>query len=149
LELSAGLLMFKKNPLRVLLVHPGGPYWTRKNKGFWSIPKGGVEDGEDTKTTAIREFTEETGFNVSGFLYDLGTTQQNPSKRVASWAFEGDCDPSKLKSNVFSMEWPKGSGKFEEFPEIDRAAWFELEEAYEYILQGQRALLDALKKSLK
>lgn len=117
--------------LEVLLVHPGGPYWTRKDAGAWFIPKGEVDPGEDDAAAAIREFTEETGLAPQGPFLLLGTVRHKSGKIVTAWAFEGDCDPAALTSNTFSMEWPPHSGKLRDFPEIDRAEFFTLKRAKE------------------
>ncbi len=123
---SAGLLMYRvrDGALEVLLVHPGGPFWLRKDAGAWFIPKGEVAPGEDEAAAAIREFSEETGLKPHGPYLGLGAVRHNSGKVVTAWAFEGDCDPSTLTSNTFSMEWPPHSGKQRDFPEIDRAAFF-------------------------
>jgi predicted NUDIX family NTP pyrophosphohydrolase len=110
--------------LEVLLVHPGGPYWVRKDAGAWFIPKGEVAPGEDDAAAAIREFTEETGLKPHGPFLMLGAVRHKSGKTVTAWAFEGDCDPSALTSNTFSIEWPPRSGKLRDFPEVDRAAFF-------------------------
>ncbi len=115
--------------LEVLLVHPGGPYWTKKDAGAWFIPKGEVAAGEDNAAAAIREFNEETGLTPRGPFVMLGAVRHKSGKTVAAWAFEGDCDPASLTSNTFSMEWPPHSGKQQEFPEIDRAAFFTVKAA--------------------
>lgn len=123
---SAGLLMYRirDGALEVLLVHPGGPFWARKDAGAWFIPKGEVAAGEDDAAAAIREFKEETGLEPHGPYLALGAVRHKSGKTVTAWAFEGDCDPSTLTSNTFSMEWPPHSGKQHDFPEIDRAAFF-------------------------
>ena len=143
---SAGILLFRKRPqgVEVLLVHPGGPFWAKKDAGAWSIPKGETETGEDPAVAAKREFAEETGAAVAGALIDLGTFRQPGGKIVAAYAAEGDFDPAALHSNAFAMEWPPRSGKTAEFPEVDRAAWFDLEDAETKILKGQRPILAAL-----
>lgn len=130
---SAGLLMYRvrDGAIEVLLVHPGGPYWLRKDAGAWFIPKGEIAPGEDEAAAAIREFTEETGLKPHGPFLALGAVRHKSGKAVTAWAFEGDCDPSKLTSNTFSMEWPPHSGKQRDFPEIDRAAFFTLRAAEE------------------
>jgi predicted NUDIX family NTP pyrophosphohydrolase len=115
--------------LEVLLVHPGGPFWVRRDAGAWFIPKGEVAPGEDEAAAAIREFTEETGLKPHGPYLALGAVQHKSGKVVTAWAFEGDCDPSGLTSNTFSIEWPPRSGKQREFPEVDRAAFFTISEA--------------------
>lgn len=128
---SAGLLMYRirGGELEVLLVHPGGPYWTRKDAGAWFIPKGEVAPGEDDAAAAIREFQEEIGLTPHGPFLMLGAVQHKSGKIVTAWAFEGDCDPATLTSNTFSMEWPPHSGKQQEFPEVDRAAFFTVKAA--------------------
>ena len=145
-KMAAGLLLFRRTPagLEVLLVHPGGPFWARKDLGAWSLPKGEPAPGEDPLCAARREFHEETGLQPSGTSFPLGHVKQLGGKVVRAWAFEGDFDPSSLKSNTFVMECPKGSGQIREFPEVDRAAWFELAEARRRILAAQVPLLDVL-----
>src|SRR5580658_8591039 len=130
---SAGLLMYRRrdSALEVFLVHPGGPFWAKKNLGAWSIPKGEYLDQEDPFEAAKREFEEETGFAPHGNFIELGDLKQPSGKLVRAWAFEGDCDPASLRSNTFQMEWPPRSGKTREFPEIDRAAFFTIEAARE------------------
>jgi predicted NUDIX family NTP pyrophosphohydrolase len=147
---SAGLLLFRRGStaLEVLLVHMGGPFWARKDAGAWTIPKGEVNPGEELLDTARREFLEETGFAPAGVLVPLGHIKQAAGKVVHAWAVEGDFDVTLLASNTFSMEWPKGSGKIREFPEVDRAEWFTLQEARARILKGQLPLLDALESIL-
>jgi predicted NUDIX family NTP pyrophosphohydrolase len=142
---SAGLLMFRRNQneLEVFLVHPGGPFWRGKDLGSWSIPKGEISAGEDALDAAKREFEEETGIRPEGEFLELGILKQSNGKNVSVWAFEGDSDATII-SNTFSMEWPPGSGKMMEFPEVDRAAWFALPAAREKILSGQIACLDRL-----
>lgn len=143
---SAGLLMFRwrGSGLEVLLVHPGGPYWRRKDLGAWSIPKGEFSQGEDPLAAAVRELEEETGIQAGGPFIELGYLKQSGGKTVHAWAFEGDCDPSTITSDTFTMEWPPRSGKYQAFPEVDRAEWFALDEAREKILKGQRGFLDKL-----
>jgi len=130
--------------LEVFLVHPGGPYWAKKDLGSWSIPKGEFTPEEDPLEAARREFEEETGFPAAGRFSPLTPIRQPSGKIVHAWAFEGDCDPWAIKSNTFSMEWPPRSGKYQEFPEVDRAEWFTIETAKEKILKGQVGLLDEL-----
>lgn len=148
---SAGLLLYRRDAagLRVLLVHPGGPFWARKDLGAWSIPKGEVSAGEDLLAAAKREFEEETGARVDGPTLALGEIRQRSGKVVHAWAMRGDFDPTALRSNTFEMEWPRGSGKKRSFPEVDRAAWFDLSEARERILASQAPLLDALRARLE
>src|SRR5262245_41237801 len=143
---SAGLLMFRRarGRLEVLLVHPGGPFWARKDLGAWTIPKGEYDETEDSLAAATREFVEETGFDVREPLLPLGSLKQPSGKIVSAWAFEADCDPTKLVSNVFQMEWPPRSGTKSSFPEIDRAEWFDIAIASKKILRGQAGFLRAL-----
>jgi predicted NUDIX family NTP pyrophosphohydrolase len=145
-ERSAGILMYRRRggAVEVLLVHPGGPFWKKKDDGAWSIPKGLYEADEEPVAAAKREFEEETGAAPAGEFIPLGEFRQSSAKTVSVWAVEGEFDVTKLKSNTFSMEWPPKSGKMSEFPEIDRAAWFSPDEARRKILKGQRAMLDAL-----
>jgi len=130
--------------LEVLLVHPGGPFWMKKDAGAWSIPKGEYEAGEEALAAAAREFQEETGLAARGPYTPLTPIRQQGGKVVEAWAFEGDCDAESLKSTTFSLEWPRGSGRRQEFPEVDRAGWFGLDEARRKILPAQAALLDEL-----
>ena len=132
---SAGLLMYRvrNGALEVLLVHLGGPFWTKKDAGAWFVPKGEVEPGEDELGAAKREFKEETGFDPGDELQPLGSVKHKSGKTVTAWAFEGDCDPATLKSNAFTIEWPPRSGKQREFPEIDRAGFFTVDVAREKI----------------
>jgi predicted NUDIX family NTP pyrophosphohydrolase len=149
-KLSAGLLMYRRRDDRteVLLGHPGGPFWTRKDLGAWSIPKGEINPGENPVDAARREFREETGFPPDGTLLPLGALKQPSGKLIHAWAFEGDCDPAAIKSETFSMEWPPRSGLNQQFPEIDRAAWFSVEEALKRILVGQRGFIHELMRIL-
>jgi predicted NUDIX family NTP pyrophosphohydrolase len=147
LKLSAGILLYRAGsagPAEVLLVHPGGPFWEKKDLGAWSIPKGEVTDGEDPLAAARRELAEETGFQAAPPFVPLEPVQQRAGKTVMAWVAAGDADPAALVSNSFSMEWPPGSGRRQSFPEVDRAAWFSLSEARQRILAGQRPLLDQL-----
>jgi predicted NUDIX family NTP pyrophosphohydrolase len=130
--------------LEVLLVHPGGPFWMKKDIGAWSIPKGEYEAGEEALAAAAREFQEETGQVARGPSTPLTPIRQRGGKVVQAWAFEGDCDAESLTSTTFSLEWPRGSGRRREFPEVDRAGWFNLKEARRKILPAQAALLDEL-----
>jgi len=132
------------NRLEVLLMHPGGPFWARKDLGAWSIPKGEYEDGEEPLRAAVREFIEETGLEPRGSFLELAPVRQKGGKIVSAWAFEGDCDPGSLRSNTFSLEWPPRSGRMKEFPEVDRAAWYDLDEAREKILPSQIPFLEEL-----
>jgi predicted NUDIX family NTP pyrophosphohydrolase len=143
---SAGILLYRHTPegVDVFLVHPGGPFWAKKDIGAWSIPKGECEPGEDGLTAARREFTEETGFKPDGDCIRLGSFRQSSAKTIEVWALEADVDPSKLRSNTFQVEWPPRSGRMQEFPEVDRADWFAPAEAARKILKGQLAILTAL-----
>jgi len=144
---SAGILLYRRRDgeLEVLLVHPGGPFWASKDTGAWSIPKGEHDEGEDARACALREFEEELGSAPSaGELDDLGTIRQKAGKVVQAWALEGDVDPQTVRSNTFTMQWPPRSGRVQEFPEVDRAAWFALNEARERINPAQAAFLDRL-----
>jgi len=147
-RVSAGLLMFRSraDTLEVLLVHPGGPYWMKKDLGAWTIPKGELAEGEDELATARREFEEETGLRPEGTLHPLGSVKQKGGKVVHGWAFEGDCDPATLRSNTYRVQWPPGSGEWRTYPEVDRAEWFTLEEARRRINPAQAAFLDALER---
>ena len=143
---SAGILMYRQTGpgLEVLLVHPGGPFWRNKDVGAWSIPKGEMDEGEDAAFAARREFLEETGCSLSGPLKPLGDIRQRGGKRVTAFAVEGDLDVDAIKSNTFEIEWPPKGGKMQSFPEVDRAAWFDLPAAHVKILESQRTLLDRL-----
>ena len=148
---SAGLLLFKREPggLRVLLVHPGGPFWKKRDRGSWSLPKGEYVEGEDARAVALREFEEETGAAPGGGdLIPLGDVRQAGGKIVTAWALEGDIDPQQIVSNNFEMIWPPKSGQRQTFPEIDRAGWFTLAEAADKILDGQRPFLERLAAAL-
>jgi predicted NUDIX family NTP pyrophosphohydrolase len=148
---SAGILMYRRlgAEAEVLLVHPGGPFWSRKDDGAWSIPKGVHEDGEDPLLAAKREFEEETGCVPNGDFVALGTFRQPSGKKISVWAVEGDFDLSHFKSNSFSMEWPPRSGRLRQFPEADRAAWMGPVEALRKILKGQAPILRALYERLE
>jgi len=146
---SAGLLLFRRQPsLEVLLVHPGGPFWKKKDAGAWSIPKGEYEDQEDPFAAALREFQEEVGPPPAGPFIPLGQVRQSGGKIVTVWAAEGDLDPASIHSNTFKIELPRGSGRMVEFPEIDRAAWFSIENAREKLIPAQTAFLDRLANQL-
>lgn len=148
---SAGLLMYRYRDgvLEVFLVHPGGPFWARKDLGAWSLPKGEFTPEEDALAAARREFAEETGLPAAGKFIPLTPRKQPSGKLIQAWAFEGDCDPSAVKSNTFALEWPPRSGRQEEFPEIDRAGWFTLEEAKEKIIKGQVGFLEELQETIE
>jgi predicted NUDIX family NTP pyrophosphohydrolase len=140
---SAGLLLyrFRDGILEVFLVHPGGPYWEKKDLGVWSIPKGEIDEGEDPLGAARREFEEETGFMPDGIFRELTPVRQRSGKIVHAWAVQGDCDPAAIQSNTFIMEWPPHSGRQQEIPEVDRGGWFAVDLAKDKILEGQRGLL--------
>jgi len=144
--LSAGVLLYRRRGTgtEVFLVHPGGPFWARKDEGAWSVPKGLVDANEEELACARREFTEETGFDAggTGTEHDLGSFRQPSGKRVHVWAIEGDCDPAQLESNLFAMEWPPKSGRTANFPEVDRGGWFERAAALVKIVSGQRPILE-------
>jgi predicted NUDIX family NTP pyrophosphohydrolase len=143
---SAGILLFRRREggTEVLLGHPGGPYWARKDEGAWMVPKGAVEDGETALQAAMREFGEEVGPVPTGEPVPLATVRQNGGKLVEVFALEGDFDPSTLVSNPFELEWPPRSGRMQSFPELDQVAWMNIEEARRRILKSQLPLLDAL-----
>lgn len=148
---SAGIVLYRRSAdgVQVLLGHMGGPFWARKDAGGWSIPKGELEPGEDAVSAARREFQEELGLPVpDGELVELGEVKQSGGKVVTAWALAGDLDPALVVPGTFEMEWPRGSGKVTEFPEIDRADWFDLATAAEKIVAGQRPLLDRLAELL-
>ena len=150
-KLSGGLLMYRVNggALQVLLVHPGGPFFQNQDDGAWSIPKGEPGAGEELLDAAQREFAEETGLKASPPFIELSPITQKGGKVVQAWAFAGDCDPGQLRSNTFTLEWPPRSGRVQEFPEIDRAGWFDLAEARRKIKAAQIPLLEELCRLLK
>jgi predicted NUDIX family NTP pyrophosphohydrolase len=143
---SAGLLLYRRSSrdVEVLLGHPGGPFWRKKDFGSWSIPKGLVASGETPLAAAKREFAEETGHQPDGRFLPLGEAKQTGGKIVHAWAVEGNWDPALLKSNVFELEWPPRSGRHQSFPELDRAAWFDVAEAEKRMLKGQVVFLSRL-----
>ncbi len=149
---SAGILLYRMGTggLEVLLVHPGGPFWAKRDEGAWSIPKGEIDSGEDPLESAKREFQEETGSAPPpGAYLPLGASIQKSGKIVTVWATRGDLDPARIRSNRFALEWPPRSGLKREFPEIDRAEWFDLEEAGRRIHPGQRAFLVELARKIQ
>jgi predicted NUDIX family NTP pyrophosphohydrolase len=150
-KVSAGILLYRIRPAgpEVLLVHPGGPFWAKKDEGAWSIPKGLVDPGEDELAAARREFFEETGAVAHGNAKDLGAFRQPGGKVIRAFAVEGDFDPAALRSNLFAMEWPPRSGRTAEFPEADRAGWFSPEEALGKVTKGQIPLIEALLARLR
>jgi predicted NUDIX family NTP pyrophosphohydrolase len=147
---SAGILLYRRGAsgLEVFLVHSGGPLWARKDAGAWSIPKGEYHDDEDALTAAKREFAEETGIVVDGACTPLEPVKQPGGKVVHAWALEGDCDATQIVSNSFTMEWPPRSGRQTEFPEVDRADWFGLDDARVKMSKGQSSLLDQLTRKV-
>ena len=151
---SAGILLYRyeRRELQVFLVHPGGPFWARKDAGAWSIPKGEFDAGDDPLSAALREWEEETGTALAAgktsFL-PLPPVKQKAGKVVYAWALEGGVDADKIRSNTFEMEWPPRSGKKKAFPEVDKAGWFAIPEAREKILESQRPLIDALIRQLQ
>ncbi len=146
---SAGLLLFRTRggTTEIFLVHPGGPFWAKKDDGVWSIPKGLHEPDEDALAAARREFTEETGFTAEGPFIALGSFKVSRDKIVTAVAAEGDCAPERLVSNTFALEWPPKSGRFQDCPEVDRGAWFGREQALNKITAGQRAVIEAFYES--
>jgi predicted NUDIX family NTP pyrophosphohydrolase len=149
-KISAGLLMYRDtdHDLEVLLVHPGGPFWQRKDNGAWTIPRGEVENGEDYLTAAIREFKEETGWQPQGPYLSLGEVRLRSGKTVHAWAFPGSVDPASLRSNLFEIEWPPKSGRQQQFPEIDRAEFFPMAEARNKMRISELPFLDRLAEEL-
>ena len=147
---SAGLVMYRRRAsgIEVFLVHPGGPFWAKKDLGAWTLPKGEYEADEDPLEAAQREFQEETGFLASGDFIELGSVRQKSGKIVTAWAFEGDCDPVQLVSNTCEIDWPPRSGKRMQIPEVDRGRWFGFAEAHDYIRAEQGELLDRLERHL-
>jgi len=139
----------RNSELEVFVVHPGGPFWSKKDLGAWSIPKGEYVDGEEPLEVAKREFEEETGFIPKGNFIALGDLKQSGGKVVTAWAFEGDCDPHKLRSNTFTLEWPPHSGREIEVPEVDRGGWYSIEDARRRLLPGQRVFLDRLLETIR
>jgi len=148
---SAGILLFrmKREQLEVFLVHPGGPFWIKKDAGAWSIPKGEIETGEEALQVAIREFKEETGQEIEGSFSELQPVKQKAGKIIKAWAVEGDIDENTIVSNTFEIEWPPGSGKKKIFPEVDKAQWFSLTEASEKINPGQLPLIEELQQIIR
>jgi predicted NUDIX family NTP pyrophosphohydrolase len=149
-KLSSGLLLFRRRAgLEVLLVHPGGPLWSRRDAGAWSLPKGEHEPSEDSLAAARREFAEELGMPAPhGAAVDLGSARQPSGKLIHAWALEADIDVSEIQSNTFALEWPRGSGKIQQFPEVDRARWFVLEAAREKLIGGQLPFLELLSERI-
>jgi predicted NUDIX family NTP pyrophosphohydrolase len=148
---SAGIVLYRiqNNSIEVFLVHPGGPYWSKKDDGAWSIPKGEFDENEEPLAAAKREFEEETGIKISGGFLQLNPVKQKGGKLVYAWAVEGDIDPAKIKSNSFEIEWPPRSGKMKSFPEIDKAAWFQISDAKKKIIEAQSALIKELESKIQ
>jgi predicted NUDIX family NTP pyrophosphohydrolase len=148
---SAGLVLYRDaaGSMEVFLVHPGGPFWAKKDDAAWSIPKGEIAEGEDPLEAAKREFTEETSFAVNGAFEALEPVKQASGKIIYAWSLAGDIDASAIRSNTFSMEWPPRSGKTQEFAEVDRGAWFDLAAARKKIVKGQIPLLEQLQEKSK
>lgn len=144
-QTSAGILLYRRRraTLEVFLVHPGGPFWARKDEAAWSLPKGLIDPDEDPLAAARREFREETGFDAKGDFADLGTFKLLGGKNLHVFALEGHCDPARLRSNHFEIEWPPKSGQLQSFPEADRGGWFAPEAALKKITKGQRKVLEA------
>jgi predicted NUDIX family NTP pyrophosphohydrolase len=149
-KLSAGILLFRrhKSEVEVFLVHPGGPFWAKKDAGVWSLPKGEYAEGEDALAAAKREFQEETGVAVDGEFLPLGELKQPSGKVISAWALEHDLDPALLRSNTFTLEWPPKSGKMQELPEVDTGAWFSLPAAREKLIKGQLEFLTRLAETV-
>ncbi|HSQ55206.1 MAG TPA: NUDIX domain-containing protein [Gemmata sp.] len=149
-SVSAGVLLFRRRDgqVEVLLAHPGGPFWAKRDAGAWTIPKGLSEAGEDLLAAARREFAEETGLSLEGPFLPLGNIRQKAGKVIHAWACEGDADPASLTSNLVSTEWPPRSGRRIEFPEVDRCAWFSVEEARAKLNPAQTAFIDRLEELL-
>jgi len=148
---SGGILLFRRpdGRLEVMLVHPGGPYWENKDEGVWSIPKGLFEENEAPLEAARREFAEETGFEAEGDFIGLGELVQPSKKIVHAWALEDDLDTTRIRSNTFTLEWPPNSGRFEDYPEIDRGQWFDIAEARRKITKGQLEFINRLIEQLE
>ena len=147
---TAGVLLYRlrNSELEVFLVHPGGPFWAKKDLGAWSIPKGEFGEDEEPLNAAKREFQEETGFSIVGNFIGLAPLKQRSGKLIYAWALEGDCDAETIKSNLFSIEWPPRSGRRREYPEVDRAGWFALDLAKRKIVPGQIGFLEELQQMI-
>ncbi len=150
-KLSAGIVLYRRREtgIEVLLVHPGGPFWAKKDDGAWSIPKGEYVEGEDPLSVAKREFAEETGSELRGSCAELPPARQPSGKIIRAWAVEGDLDAASIRSNSFSMEWPPKSGRVQSFPEVDRGLWCIIALARRKLLPGQRVLLDELEQRIR
>jgi predicted NUDIX family NTP pyrophosphohydrolase len=149
-KISAGLLLFRRGAagLELFLAHPGGPFWTHKDAGAWTIPKGVIEPGEDPLAAARREFEEETGVTPTGPFLPLGSIRQKAGKEIHAWAWEGDADPDRVTSNLVQTEWPRGSGRWLTFPEVDRCGWFGPETARKKLNPAQAELIGRLEAAL-
>jgi predicted NUDIX family NTP pyrophosphohydrolase len=149
-NVSAGILLFRRGAggLELFLAHPGGPFWVGRDAGAWTIPKGMADPGEDLLDAAQREFEEETGIHPTGPFLPLGSIRQKAGKRVHAWAWEGDADETRVTSNVMRTEWPRGSGRWLTYPEVDRCAWFDAATAREKLLPAQAELVDRLEAVL-
>lgn len=150
-QISAGLLIYRRrdSKLEVLLIHPGGPHWAKKDAGFWGIPKGLIEEGEDILEAAKREAEEETGWKIEGEMMPLGMVKQKSGKIVHAWAVEGYFDAATLNSNTFELEWPPKSGQKQKFPEVDRAEYFDMNMAKLKMLPAQAEFLEKLEKLIQ
>lgn len=150
-KISAGLLLYRfiNNQIEFFLVHPGGPFFKNKDEGYWTIPKGEPAEEESLPECALREFREETGLSVTGYLHELKPVQQKGGKKVYAWAVAGDLNPDQITSNSFEIEWPPHSGRRQQFPEIDRAGWFLLEDALSKINPAQRSFITEAKDVLE
>jgi len=149
-KISAGLLLFRRarGGVELFLAHPGGPFWRRRDEGAWTIPKGIIEEGEDPLAAACREFEEETGITPAGPFLPLGSIRQKAGKTVHAWAWEGDADAARIRSNEMAVEWPRGSGKWQNYPEVDRCGWFDPPTAKRKINAAQSELIDRLEQLL-
>jgi predicted NUDIX family NTP pyrophosphohydrolase len=149
-KISAGLLLFRRGAagLELFLAHPGGPFWSHKDAGAWTIPKGAIEPGEDPLAAARREFEEETGVTPTGPFLPLGSIRQKAGKEIHAWAWEGDADPDRVTSNLVQTEWPRGSGRWLTFPEVDRCGWFGPETARKNLNPAQAELISRLEAAL-
>ena len=149
-KISAGMLLFRRRAgkLEIFLAHPGGPFWTRQEEGTWTIPKGVIEEGEDSLDAAQREFREETGIEPVPPFLPLGSIRQKAGKTVHAWAWEGDADAACIVSNLMRIEWPRGSGRWQSYPEVDRCAWFDPASARAKINAAQAELIDRLEEML-
>ena len=150
ITVSAGLLLYRRirNGLEVLLAHPGGPFWAHRDAGAWSLPKGLVAEGEEPLAAACREFEEETGVHPTGPFLSLGSVRQKAGKLIYAWAWEGDADPARFTSNLMRIEWPRGSGRWLRFPEVDQCAWFDPQTAREKLNPAQAVFIDRLEAQL-